>query len=512
MKQKLLIKSNEIKNFFREPKHRFLNIGLIWIIGAALTTLSSCGKYRGADNDPKDLAYSRNAKNVALLFSAPNDLDGPPTDVKALQPIMQGLHFKVVTISNATRSDIINETAKASKDVGEKGTLFWYFSGHGAQNGELVSQGGTGVDFKDVTKAIMQARSEPIKRLLVFVDACFSGQLVNGTSAVIGSSGSTTSSGVRSQNFNLADDENAETQADEDELAATGSEKVATSIRSAISDSYDYKSGQLFEQALVMSAARKIETSLDLGRANGGAFTYALRKTFEELDRAAGKPTVRNLVDKTITKTKDIVDNRHIPVYREYPSKGILDDYLYEPGSIQSSIQPSSSAISFDDSDRIRFTLNDNDNAQAFYDEMDVTSRIDGNRRVKTFSTIGYPGSQSLEFSCWQNIDSERNHACELSVERLYSGRKAFKYHVSRTDESIYVIRNDTDYTSVSEPIFNLFKKQSTTEVSSETDAQIGWTVIGGEEFSIPKEDAPMQLRCRRDGTDYFCKFLIKRP
>ncbi len=487
---------------------------------AVLLTLSlSCGKHRESATDPKDLAYSRNANNVALLFSSPNNLSGPPTDIKTLKPILEGLSFKVVTVDNATVDDIIRETKKSSKDIGENGTLFWYFSGHGTQQGRLVAENEQLLDFKEVTTAITDVRESPIKRFLVFVDACFSGQLVNGTQSLINEGGAVTSSGITrsTQKFALADTDETDPndaqvgssgEQTPEELDAIGTEKSSTGIRAAIADAYHYKTGKVFEQALVMTAARKFETSLDLGRSYGGAFTYSLRKAFSELKGSSGKPTIRDLAETVIAETKDITENAHIPVYRAFPATGVLEDFLFEP----SGINVTNDALTLEDGTSVRISLKDSKNAKAFFDAMNIAVTTKSGRQVKEFVHVGEPGTQKLQLTCWRETSREQRHGCDLSVEKRSGWKRAYKTHIAQDDESLFIVRNDTNYSKAAKPIYELFSNAETYRVGSSVDPQIGWTVIGGREFSVPEEDAPMQLRCRNDGSDYFCKFVIKRP
>ena len=88
-----------------------------------------------------------------------------------------------------------------------------------------------------------------------------------------------------------------------------------------------YVDSQLYEQGMVMSASLKNENSADLGRAKGGAFTYALRMVMANLRDTKPLATLKDLADDTIVKTRR--EGGHTPVYKAYPSADVLNDFLF---------------------------------------------------------------------------------------------------------------------------------------------------------------------------------------
>ncbi|MEY4630411.1 MAG: Caspase domain, partial [Pseudomonadota bacterium] len=153
------------------------------LMAGVMAMTSACVQRNNAAGKLRELSYDPSAQNIALLFGAPNGLPGIPEDLESMKAVLEdpqgGNGFKVVLINEATSEQILDATRKAAVDAGENGTIFWYFSGHGAESGTLMTVGGM-LPFSKVTDVVRDARQTPVKRFYAMFDSCFSGQMVDG--------------------------------------------------------------------------------------------------------------------------------------------------------------------------------------------------------------------------------------------------------------------------------------------------------------------------------------------
>jgi hypothetical protein len=248
------------------------------------------------------LGSTSRGKNVAIIFGAPNNLEGVPTDVREMSKLIvdpqYNFHFAVTAKNEASVNDITSMSAAAAKDAD---TLVWFFSGHGG-DGILEAQddpnGSDSVfEFHQVADAIKAARGgKPLKRLVVLLDSCDSGSFVNGSSPIV--------------------DESAR-QAKQ----AAWAEKTVYRWMNAAYDK------NLYEQAFVMASSLKDETSSDMGAEQGGAFTFSLRTSLAALKVSRATATFKDLAEATIAKTKEV--GGHTPVYRAFPAKDVENETLF---------------------------------------------------------------------------------------------------------------------------------------------------------------------------------------
>ncbi len=263
--------------------------------------LSNCGSIDHSMSSIKGLGFSENGKNLALLFGSPQNLPGVKTDIAELNKVLIdpqfNFHFKTVTDDQATKSKILETTSKGVKNID---SLFWYYSGHGA-GGSLDT--GTGfLSFYEVASAIKKARGNvPLKRLLVFVDACESGHIVDGDAQIINES-----------------------------------EWVKKTLYEPLLKERD---GKLYQQAFVMASSQKNEGSADLGAEYGGAFTYSLRMSLAEIRKSNPNATLKELADITIERTieESRIDHEtglpreyyHTPLYKGFPVEEVVNDLVF---------------------------------------------------------------------------------------------------------------------------------------------------------------------------------------
>lgn len=266
-------------------------------LSALITAAAACAPTE-RDAATKDLVADRSGKNIALIFGASNGLEGVATDLAELERLFKSpqydLGFEVHVVEEASESTILKESAKWAKEAGESGTLFWYFSGHGAEDGTIYTADGNLLGWREVAKSIKAARTTPLKRLMVLEDSCFSGAIVDGSQSI-------------------------------GKYAATSADAIQGAFAAA-NKAYD---APLYEQILILSASRKTETSADTGAGQGGGFTASFRAVLEKLKTsAADKATIRDFVTKTQKETEQ--NFGHTPQYRAEPEALVLDDLLFK--------------------------------------------------------------------------------------------------------------------------------------------------------------------------------------
>lgn len=292
-------------------------LSTITIVGAL--ALASCSRSGGDSvSGLDDLAYDSNANNVALIFGASNGLAGVATDVAEMDRVLSdsnyGFSFSTTSNTESTKSMILQTIREKAGEVGSKGTMALYFSGHGTQDGRFVTSSGY-LGFDEVTAAIKAGRSTPLKRVIIFNDSCFSGNWVDESQTSSGS-------GL------LSLDSPAPKGRGSEAMDAKDGDKFASNSTAAISKSMQRSNdgNEVFEQLLIMSAARDSETSLDLGSANGGAFTYSLRKVLSNLRSTKPDAKMKDMVNDTVEAT----DSRyhHRPQFSASPNI-ILEGALF---------------------------------------------------------------------------------------------------------------------------------------------------------------------------------------
>ncbi len=259
----------------------------------------------------KGLAHSDGGKNVAVLMGSPNGLPGVPTDILELDLLFRNTQVdlgfdEVVQDNEATTDSIFSATADASTDAD---TLFWYFSGHG--NTGIMLAEDRSFTFTEVANAVKAARNNrPLERLVVMIDSCYSGSFVDGNSPIIPSKiPANNAEAVRSKCIPMA----GALSSSEDAMAEIGKFQ-----------------GTLFKQAFVMASSTKNETSADLGRSRGGAFTWSLRGVINDASTSTREATIKEIAQRTRQDTEEV--GGHTPVWSAFPSAQILAEkfFLYE--------------------------------------------------------------------------------------------------------------------------------------------------------------------------------------
>lgn len=283
----------------------------------SFSILTGCGA-RDESSNIKFRPYDPNAKNVFLVIGAPNGLAGVPTDVREMSAVLgdasNGYNWNVISNSNASKSYILDQIRAQSAAVGEDGTLGFYVSGHGSRDGKFMTADGM-LGYGEVAQAISSGRAQPLRRLMSFNDSCFSGHWVDGNGSLP----------VDMASLNEPAEFFADPTPEEAQILA---ENQARIMSDELVANAGKSKGDKIEQFLTFAASKKSQTSLDLGRSKGGAFTWALRQTFASLKKDHRDATMGEFVKKTVDKTWQ--DTRHhLPVYKATPSS-LLDEKVFE--------------------------------------------------------------------------------------------------------------------------------------------------------------------------------------
>lgn len=173
--------------------------GSIVLFSATLLALACKPPEPARQSQTKNLAADPNARNYALVFTGSDDgIPGVDRDAQNIAATFGpesglGLNFIVKRVEHATTAQILQESANVAAQMAREspnGTLAFYISTHGADDGAIISSDGC-LYFEEIARAMRAARNDqPLQRLIVMIDTCFAGQSVSGSHAINRSSGS----------------------------------------------------------------------------------------------------------------------------------------------------------------------------------------------------------------------------------------------------------------------------------------------------------------------------------
>jgi hypothetical protein len=253
--------------------------------------------------DVSGLSVDRDAKNVAVFLGMPagdawisNNL--PPVK-GAVEDPDAGFGFTTFIKDNTTRSQAIEWITNAAAGVGENGTLFIMLAGHGSPDGLIQTHDKQFMNFREVSAAIGAGRKGKarLKRLVLVIFSCYSGNWVNGAPAVADSER------YETDKVDLAMRDLADKTADvaAQQLAAAKSRDVG-----------------LYEQVLVMTSATRSQYSWGTEFANHFAAGFKALKAKKDTAR------IKDLIDYFVTRTTSSQ-----PQYRGFPEDVVYNDYLF---------------------------------------------------------------------------------------------------------------------------------------------------------------------------------------
>jgi hypothetical protein len=283
-----------------------------------LLTLTGCGSHSNHSSSLKLRPKSRDAPNVFVVAGAANGLSGVQTDVRELSKLLLSsedeLAWNVKSNFDVGRDDLIALVSRSSLEVGESGTLALYLSGHGNSSGGFITTSGV-VTLSEIVHAVVAKRVTPLSRFMVFVDSCYSGYWVDQSQLGEGSK----SSFVRpAEDFFDPDPEEAK----------VANENLLRLLAEAVENANKSSSRVSVNEVVAMSASKKDELALDLGQDQGGAFTYALRKSYTLLQYENQEATLGNFFEMVQKETYRLT-RHHTPSYLVRPDR-VLTEKLFK--------------------------------------------------------------------------------------------------------------------------------------------------------------------------------------
>ena len=265
---------------------------LLILIVALSLTLQACSQ------DDQDLTPSRlrglssdeSTGNAALLMET--NFQYAKRDLPRLKAILTDTNARygfnsVVTQGNSTRNDVMNAITSNVAKVGPDGTFFLFMAGHGSPNGYLQTFDGNMINFRHVKQAIVNGRTVPFRRLVIFLFSCYSGNWISGTNPV---------------------------KAIEDNAYADISIAV--------------KAGpEPYREVVVMTSSNAQQQSFS--DQYGTQFGTSIVKAFGVLGRSSTQPTVKDFFDQIVRGVSSST-----PEYRAIPET-ILEEKLFNDAVVQ---------------------------------------------------------------------------------------------------------------------------------------------------------------------------------
>ena len=283
------------------------------VVFGVLIGFGSCKTVTAPTSRQKFTVADKDAKNFAIIIGSQNELLGVGRDVENVSKMVTSLDqgYDVHVLNYATKKQILGKADEISRNLSADSTVFFYYSGHGAENGELMTEGLDPMNLREVADRL--AHSIPnarFKRFIAVIDACHSGQYVNGTEAMF-----LESKGFSVQNFVMGLT-NGSGQPNTGLFSTTGERNAGNSQIKATP----------FEQGLVVAAARAAEESLDGGTSMGGYFTYSWKTALS----SGGSKTIRDVLETTKQLTQKVSNSFHTPEWRAMP-ESLLEETIGTP-------------------------------------------------------------------------------------------------------------------------------------------------------------------------------------
>lgn len=241
----------------------------------------------------RSLAVNSKAQNYGLLVGVSHGLPAIDIDLNNMDAMAKNPSYQFSSLQlldeQGTQAGVLRELEHQSNRVDEEGTFLFYYSGHGDPGLLVLEDINTKVE--KLRGAIQAGRAglSPLARLVVILDSCFSGSLLDPFNVL---------------SLKFSDEKSS-------------SERLANAVTAAFSADRDQP---YWKSLFVFASSRATETSL--GGMNGSEFTNALKKGFEET--LAAKGTMAQWVELTKKYTKV-----HHPVERFVPTT--MADELLAP-------------------------------------------------------------------------------------------------------------------------------------------------------------------------------------
>lgn len=242
-----------------------------------------CGLQSSIAIENRELVIDPAAKNRMLLVGVSKGLPGIDKDLNMMEAIGTNSAYSFVPTrlwnSQGTVANVAEKLTQLSSEVDEKGTVFFYYSGHGSPGS--ISLSDRSMKISQIRGALEQGvlSNGPLARLVLMFDSCYSGSLVDP---------------LRKMMAPLSDQAEAVSFAD----------KVVKEF------TMDSRASDYWKSLFVFASSRSNETS-NAGSA-GSEFTVALNKAFGDVVKSKGT------LAEWVSKTKNYTQGHH-PVERFSP-------------------------------------------------------------------------------------------------------------------------------------------------------------------------------------------------
>lgn len=154
---------------------RFDDNGVVWDLKSKNGTDSLDDTYNGSpiyEAGRINLAVE-NIPDFYLGFEAGSDLDGTENDIHEMKSNMDERGFETYAIEDAEWSDVVGHARHISRKSDPESTVFFQYSGHGTENGQVVLE-----DRRVPPQNLLDLAGEADGRKVVMVDQCYAGNFL----------------------------------------------------------------------------------------------------------------------------------------------------------------------------------------------------------------------------------------------------------------------------------------------------------------------------------------------
>lgn len=239
---------------------------------ALAVLIAACLSQAAISTTTRGLVESAESRNNALLVGVSHGLPGLDIDLENVKLMAEHPSYRydvrLLTENDGTVENIARDLTAYSRDVDEKGTFLFYFTGHG--NVGVICPSDRDMTVEEIRDALVAGREglTPLSRLVLVFDSCHSGSLA-GPLKHIGA-----------------------------HIAALGAApSLADRIVRALAAVN--RGGEYWEKLMVIASAQPDETCL--ASPSGSYFTNGLKEAFDETVTSQG--TVGDLVRLAVEKT-----------------------------------------------------------------------------------------------------------------------------------------------------------------------------------------------------------------
>ena len=166
-------------------------LGVLALSSLVLSSTTACKPQSGASKT-NGLAASRGGNFALIVTGTSDDVDpGREANIQRMEQLLNdpALGFEHSSYRAVTKDELLAAVQSTSQQVTGDGTLFLYFNSHGAKDGTMRTASGRDLQYEDIVNAVTAGRSGPLRRLVAFIDTCYSGMSVAAAGGSTGAGG-----------------------------------------------------------------------------------------------------------------------------------------------------------------------------------------------------------------------------------------------------------------------------------------------------------------------------------